>query len=388
MTALKPSPLEVGRRRLNRLTHRIHALPVLVLMPHSRCNCRCVMCDIWKANQNQQELTTQDLAGHLESMRRLRVRQVVLSGGEALMHSNLWKFCALLKELPASVTLLSTGLLLKKNAAEILRWTDEVIVSLDGSPAVHDQIRNIPHAFARLSDGVAALKALDPRFRVTARCTLQKSNFADLPNIIAAAHVLGLDQISFLAADVSSEAFNRAQPWDEPRSAQVALTPEDVTRFSAILEEAILGYERDFAGGFIAESPDKLRRLPRYFAALNGQAEFPLNECNAPWMSSVVEADGTLRPCFFHRPLGNLRQGSLEEILNSPESVAFRQGLDVHSDPVCKKCVCTLNLSARAAFELHAVKGEAASSPLPGGVGAGPSPARDSFPPDAPDGPA
>jgi MoaA/NifB/PqqE/SkfB family radical SAM enzyme len=224
---------------------------------------------------------------------------------------------------------------------------------------------------------VAALKALDPRFRVTARCTLQQKNFADLANIIATAHVLGLDQISFLAADVSSEAFNRAQPWDAPRAAQVALTPEEVTLFSAILEETILGCAADFAGGFIAESAGKLRRLPRYFAALNGQAEFPLNECNAPWVSSVVEADGTVRPCFFHRALGNLRQGSLEEILNSPESVAFRQGLDVHSDPVCKKCVCTLNLSARAAFELRGVNEETAARPAGG-----------AFPPDAPDGPA
>ena len=358
MTVLKPSPLEVGKRRMNRLTHRIHALPVLVLMPHSRCNCRCVMCDIWKANQNQQELTTDDLAGHLESLRQLQVRQVVLSGGEALMHSNLWKFCALLKELPASITLLSTGLLLKKNAAEILRWTDEVIVSLDGSPAVHDQIRNIPHAYARLAEGVAALKTLDPGFRVTARCTLQRNNFFDLPNIIATAHQLGLDQISFLAADVSSEAFNRAQPWDAQHVSQVALTPEETARFSALLEETIRRCAGDFASGFIAESPGKLRRLVRYFAALNGQGEFPLNECNAPWVSSVVEADGTIRPCFFHPALGNLRQGGLEEILNSPASVAFRQGLDVHTNPVCKKCVCTLNLSSRAAFELREAQGE------------------------------
>jgi MoaA/NifB/PqqE/SkfB family radical SAM enzyme len=315
-----------------------------------------VMCDIWKANQNRRELTVDDLAGHLESLRRLQVRQVVLSGGEALMHANLWKFCALLKELPASITLLSTGLLLKRNAAEILRWTDEVIVSLDGSPAVHDRIRNVPHAFDHLAEGVAALKALDPSYRVTARCTLQQLNYDDLAHIVATAHRLGLDQISFLAADVSSQAFNRAQPWDAPRAAQVALAPEEVTHFSAILEETIRDCAGDFASGFIVESPDKLRRLPRYFAALNGQGEFPMNECNAPWVSSVVEADGTVRPCFFHRPLGNLHEAGLEEILNSGESVGFRQGLDVHTNPVCKKCVCTLNLSSRAAFELREVK--------------------------------
>src|SRR5512140_715025 len=117
--SLKPTLADVGKRRLNRITHHLHALPVLVLMPHSGCNCRCVMCDIWKANQTRHELSRADLAEHMASLKKLRVRQVVLSGGEALMHANLWTLCQMLKELPASITLLSTGLLLKRWAPEV-----------------------------------------------------------------------------------------------------------------------------------------------------------------------------------------------------------------------------------------------------------------------------
>src|SRR5467141_3852326 len=73
-----------------RISGRVHSLPVLVLMPHSRCNCQCVMCDIWKNNQNKREITSRDLAPHLEAFRRLGVKRVVLSGGEPLMHSNMW----------------------------------------------------------------------------------------------------------------------------------------------------------------------------------------------------------------------------------------------------------------------------------------------------------
>ena len=47
-----PSPRDIAKRQLTLTTHRIHTLPVVALMPHSRCNCRCVMCDIWKANRN------------------------------------------------------------------------------------------------------------------------------------------------------------------------------------------------------------------------------------------------------------------------------------------------------------------------------------------------
>ncbi|MEX1050852.1 MAG: hypothetical protein WEC54_04820 [Gemmatimonadales bacterium] len=46
-------------------------------------------------------------------------------------------------------------------------------------------------------------------------------------------------------------------------------------------------------------------------------------------------------------PLGNLRTaGSLAGVLNSPEAVRWRQGLDTHRDAICRKCVCSLALRA------------------------------------------
>lgn len=341
------SPVEVARRRLSRLTNHISTLPILVLMPHGRCNCRCVMCDIWKANRAGQELSVDDLAPHVAAMQRLHVRRIVLSGGEALMHANLWSLCALLKSIDVKVSLLSTGLLLQRHAPEVVRWCDDVTVSLDGSRDVHNSIRNVPHAYDRLAAGVAALKALRPSLRITARCVLQRRNFFDLPNIIAAGHALGLDQISFLAADVSSSAFNRPLAWGEERVADVALSAAETVAFTNVVEMTIQRAEADFASGFIAEDAEKLRRLPRYYAALNGDGDFPAITCNAPWVSTVIEADGSVRPCFFHRTLGNIHEQPLEQILNSSDAIAFRRGLDVRRDPICRRCVCTLHLGSR-----------------------------------------
>src|ERR1051325_4339944 len=99
---------ETVRRQATFTTHHLHTLPIVVLMAHSRCNCRCVMCDIWQANAVRKELTREDLLPHLADLRRMHVQRVVLSGGEALMHSNLWLLCELLREFTASITLLST----------------------------------------------------------------------------------------------------------------------------------------------------------------------------------------------------------------------------------------------------------------------------------------
>lgn len=344
-----PSLLESAKRQLTLSTHRVHTMPVVVLMPHSRCNCRCVMCDIWKANVNGTEITAEQLEPHMEAFRELGVKWVTLSGGEALMHRNLWALCCQLEQqLGARITLLSTGLLLKKYAAEVVRWCDEVIVSLDGSREVHNAIRRIPRAYERLVEGVQALRERDRAYRVTGRCVVQRQNYADLPNIIASAQEIGLDEISFLAADVSTTAFNRPQLWGDDRVDEVALSPNEVAHFREVLEEVFERFAGAFAAGYVAESPEKMRRLAHYFAALNGDGEFPPVKCNAPWVSTVIEADGTVRPCFFHEELGNVHEQSLPEILNGEKALAFRRNLDMEQDPICRKCVCTLHLGPRA----------------------------------------
>jgi MoaA/NifB/PqqE/SkfB family radical SAM enzyme len=348
MTRLKPRPApDLGTTEPPLLPRQdpITRLPILILFPHSRCNCRCLMCDIWRA-EARSELAASDVARWLEEWRELGVSRIVLSGGEALMHSHLWELCEHLRATGIGITILSTGLLLHRHAASLVRYCDDVVVSLDGPQPIHDQIRDIPRAYERLAEGVRAVKAADPRVSVSARCAVQRSNFPYLRATVTAAHALGLDRISFLAADVSSEAFNRPGGWSEERASQVALGPAELPLLAAELDALERECAVDFSGGYIAEPALTLRRrLQQYFAALLGQGDFYPNQCNAPWVSSVIESDGTVRPCFFQPPLGNIHQSrSLAAILNSPEAVAWRQGLDIERDAICRKCVCSLSL--------------------------------------------
>jgi MoaA/NifB/PqqE/SkfB family radical SAM enzyme len=103
----------------------------------------------------------------------------------------------------------------------------------------------------------------------------------------------------------------------------------------------------DFENKFIAESPEKIRKIYNYYAAFYGLNEFPFKRCNAPWVSTVIEADGNVRPCFFHESYGNIRQQSLDKILNSDKAIDFRKNLDMDKNEICKKCVCYLNLAPR-----------------------------------------
>jgi MoaA/NifB/PqqE/SkfB family radical SAM enzyme len=318
----------------------LEKLPVLILYPHNRCNCRCVMCDIWKTDSTR-EISAAELERHGEDIARLRVEWVVFSGGEPLMHSDLFRLCRFLREWNIRTTLLSTGLLLGRYADQIVECLDDVIVSLDGPPEVHDVIRRVPGAFNLLASGVAALHERKSDFPVAARSTVQNLNCAHLRATTEAARRVGLRSISFLAADVSSEAFNRPGTWTSDRQDQVALGAERIAELETEVEALI---EQGECGRFVLESPEKLRRIVDHFRAhLNLQLPVA-PRCNAPWVSAVLESDGVLRPCFFHPPIGKVSEGaSLLEVLNRPEAIRFRQGLDVATNAVCRRCVCSLH---------------------------------------------
>ena len=103
-------------------------------------------------------------------------------------------------------------------------------------------------------------------------------------------------------------------------------------------------FSEEIHSGFIRESPEKLRRIVHHFRVLAGQKPPRSPRCNAPWVSTVIEANGEVRPCFFHEALGNIHEQELSEILNGPKAVRFRESLDVETNPICQRCVCSLYL--------------------------------------------
>jgi len=321
---------------------QLATLPILILNVHSRCNCRCVMCDIWKREAND-EIRAQDLQRHRTSLANLGVRQVVLTGGEPLLHSDLVALCSFFREQNIRLTLLTTGLLLHKRASEVATLFDDIIVSLDGPQEIHDTIRRVTGAYNLIQKGVAAVRHHNAAIPITCRTTVQKANYSHLRATVDAARALGLDSISFLAADLTSQAFNRSLVWPGERQSEIALTLKETEALEEEIEQLILEYEAGINHKYIVESAAKLRKIPRRFREHLGQLQPIAPTCNAPWVSAVVEVDGSVRPCFFHLPIGNITSASLEEVVNSDAARRFRETLDIETSPTCQRCVCSLN---------------------------------------------
>jgi MoaA/NifB/PqqE/SkfB family radical SAM enzyme len=235
--------------------------------------------------------------------------------------------------------------LLERSAAEVAAHFERVIVSLDApTETLYQTIRGVA-ALRTIERGVAAVRRIAPHVPITARATLHRLNYRELPRLVEHAKAMAVDGISFLAADVSSSAFGRSAP---TRAPSLTLAAADVDEFAEIVEAAIDDLADDFRSGFIAEPPGKLRRLPQYYAALLGRRPFPPVSCNAPYTSIVVEADGAVRPCFFHEAIGNVRLAPLPSIV-ARNLATFRQSLDMASNPICRRCVCSMKTGWRSA---------------------------------------
>ena len=300
------------------------------------------MCDIWKRKDGR-ELHAADLERHRASIRTLGVKHVVLTGGEPLLNRELDAICEFFRDLGLRVTLLTTGLLLQKKADIVASGFDDIIISIDGPPDVHDRIRRVSGAFQAIQKGVSEVRARRPGIPISCRTTVQKLNHTDLRATVSAARTLGLDSISFLAADISSAAFNREERWAPERQNEIALSRAELIELEQEIELLIQTHQEDIAQGFIAEGNAKLRRIgSRFREHIDGvPPKAPI--CNAPWVSAVIEVDGSVRPCFFHPSIGNAHQLTLEEAINTETALSFRSSLKIASNPTCRRCVCSLN---------------------------------------------
>ena len=215
---------------------------------------------------------------------------------------------------------------------------DDIIVSLDGPQEIHDAIRRVTGAYNLIHKGVAAVRQHSPSIPITCRTTVQKSNHRHLRATVDAARALGLDAISFLAADLTSEAFNRPLVWPGEKQSEIGLNLEETSALEEEIELLILQYEAGIDHKYIVESAAKLRKIARRFREHLGQFPPQAPTCNAPWVSAVVEVDGSVRPCFFHRTIGNITSSTLEEVINGEAAQQFRQSLDMETNPTCQRC--------------------------------------------------
>lgn len=169
--------------------------PVVIWNLIRRCNLTCKHCYSISADKDfAGELSTAEVEGVMDDLRRFGVPVLILSGGEPLLRDDIYTVARSAKEKGFYVGLSSNGTLIdESNIRQIADiGFDYVGISLDGMQATHDTFRRKQGAFEASLRGVRLCR--EAGIKIGVRFTLTQDNAHDLPALLQLVDAEGIDK--------------------------------------------------------------------------------------------------------------------------------------------------------------------------------------------------
>jgi len=286
------------------------------------CDARCRHCGSDAGKARADELTTAEATALFDALAALGCRCVTLSGGEPLLRGDWPTLVDRIRLAGMRAELISNGLSLESQADRVARaGFFAVTLSVDGTPEVHDALRGVPGAFARLRAGALAL--LDSGVLLGAATQVNRLNLPVLGRI----HDL-LVEIGFSGWQVQlTMPHGRAAAHD----GGMCLAPGDLPTLARVLLEV-----KAHTGLFVqaADNIGYMSRSEPLLRAGSPDRAGCFGGCQAGLNAIGITSDGTVRGCLSMPDAfdeGNIRERSLADIWRDPDAFAYNRRFDASS---------------------------------------------------------
>ncbi len=173
---LHPTPIKPVRKPTG---------PVVIWNLIRRCNLTCKHCYTTSADIDfPGELTTSEIFSVMDDLKTFKVPVLILSGGEPLLHPDIFAISKRAKDMGFYVALSSNGTLInKQNIKQIAEIDYQYIgISLDGMEQTHDLFRKKQGSFAESVKGIKLCR--DHNIKAGIRFTLTQDNVDDFPAML------------------------------------------------------------------------------------------------------------------------------------------------------------------------------------------------------------
>ena len=169
--------------------------PVVIWNLIRRCNLTCKHCYSISADKDfPGELSTTEVFGVMDDLKRFRVPVLILSGGEPLLRPDIFDIARRAREMGFYVGLSTNGTLIDASNIDAIDAIgfNYVGISLDGLQATHDTFRRKPGAFDASLRGIRLCH--ERGIKVGIRFTLTQDNAHDLPLLLQLTEDEGIDK--------------------------------------------------------------------------------------------------------------------------------------------------------------------------------------------------
>ncbi len=304
----------------------------------SKCNSRCLMCNIWKSD-HKDELSMDEFDTLFSSPTLSAVRKVIISGGEPFLRTDLTR---IIERMSSKLTTLQEVAIFTNGfqSKTIVRQVRQILkilggnvrlriaISFDGAGSNHDRIRNVEGAHAAATRTAGELKTIwDDRVDLQANVAIGPYNLEQLE--VISRHLRGIvDKVSWFPVIVSERNF---QNQDRAES----------LLFDSASEKKLAGFFR-YLIRMEPAGPGSYyySRLVNYYDT--GTRNFP---CTGGFRFMHIDSIGNVGPCHFvpiELSFGNVRREPLDVIWWRRESRMIRTRLRKSS--MCDQCTACADL--------------------------------------------
>lgn len=300
----------------------------------TRCNMQCLHCasDLGSGPRRSMELSLAEASRLCHDLKELDCENVVLSGGEALLHESWEVIARELVSLGINVSLISNGFLIEEGIADRIKAAGlcRVALSLDGMEPTHNYIRSNSMSFGRVCRAFSILKNRGLQVNIVTH--INRINRPELPQME--------DLVAELGADVWR--LQLGSPLGRlSRHRELCLEVEELP----LIEKFIVSARR--RGRVYIDVGDNIGYFSRHESELRRSAKpSPFGfwcGCSAGCLTVGIESNGNVKGCLSLQSEqfveGNIREKSLVDIWREPGAFRYTRGFrteDLHG--YCKSC--------------------------------------------------
>lgn len=300
-----------------------------VLFVNSICNMKCEHCFYWTSLNKRDDLTKDEIFELSRSLGKLQ--NLNLSGGEPFLRKEFAEICRQFIQHNGvrQIYVPTNGYFKDRTVAAVTQVLEEkeldlfvCEISLDGMPEFHDNFRVAKHSFQKAMETYEALVEIqkrDPRLRIHSISTATNVNMAEIRKLTTYLYERCPNMDHHNLAIIRGDRKNPdlAAPLLKEYAELYAYirrlwAPREENRYGAIVEPMLQWAK-------VETLKQKRQVVP----------------CLAGRQTVVVYANGDVSLCEIHKPIGNLRQKSFQEIWQSEEAQKLRKSI------ACKECYCT-----------------------------------------------